>query len=197
MDRLTCKFEGILVLTGADGRYSPDTFAAGSADFDFRRQGGIVKPSAVFVPAAELGVLSDDDRLFNNRNLLSHPVGIRQGTAAIRVRIKRAGLVIINLIRCKRRPFMFGMTGVTADLGLSFVFVFSRRLANMRGWWLRRVGGIIRELSDFVCELSYLFGRFSVDFNKRGNFYSQCGCLHFKLCDILNAILFCSGSQIR
>ena len=174
------------------GHHRSQLWAEQLALFNLRRQRGIVKPPAVFAPVAKSGMFYNGNRFIDDLDLLNHTPGVWhkfKDTAAIRTRIKRVGLVMIDLVWRQRRPLMFGMSGLAADLALSIAFGFSGRLDNIRRGGLGRVGGILRELSDLICEVGHLLGKFGVDFK-------QFSDLFFKFCDTLNVKLFCFGSHI-
>jgi hypothetical protein len=144
-----------------------------------------VKPLAVFAPVAKPGMFCNSDWLFDDFNLLNHTAGVWdefKNAAALRASVKRVGFAMIDLVGRKRRSFVLGMAGLTADFALRIVFGFSRRLGNIRR---RRLGGIrriLRKLSDLIRQQSHLFGQF--------------GNLFFKFRDTLNVKLFFFGSHV-
>jgi|GEM_PF-5932654 len=126
----------------------------------------------MLTPVAKAGILFNINRLFNNFNLLNHSASVFnliEFTAAIRADVKCTGLRVINFICCKRRSFVFSVSGLAADITRTFVFLLSRRFDNVRRLRLGRVRRILREFSDFVGKYYHLLGQFGIDFYKLSN----------------------------
>ena len=137
-------------------------------------------------------MLFNVNRLFDNFNLLNNSAGVfnlLKVTAAIRTDIKSMGLKFINFFGCKRRSFVLGMSRLTTNVTRLFVFCLSRRLDNIRRWWLGGIGRILRELSHLVSKLGNLFF-------KSSNALIALFELLLKFSNVLNIELFCFGSQI-